>query len=324
MPLPETAMESEVKARILFAVEIASKNDYAISTNEIAQLLPDICEVNVGDIIKGDRQLLELLSVKNDLLVMKGYEKLFAERLSRRENSQMFLRKVKTFSDELIRRCPYVKLLAVCGSVAYNSAAKTDDIDFFLITKKNRLWISIFKILLLARAYNLKEFVNGKQVTFCLSYSKDEKSFEDEMVNHKTPLFARELLSVHVVEGLTFYQSMLTRLDWIQSMFPRLYVSKLRESEQTKNQKSHTGKENAGRVRSILNLGIYSVIRYYLLFRAFLLNLKYRKQNKMRDMFEAVMSIGSSIYMSQKYRELEEKYNHFSNQKDAIALNSEC
>ena len=300
--------DARVKNRIVSTVEIASKCGYAISVDEIALLLPYEPEVaNIQEIIQSDPNISISLSMEKELIVQKGYEHLFSERKFREDVSKRYLEIAKTFVDQLIRRSSYVKLMAVCGSVAYGSALRSDDIDLFLVTKKNRLWLSIFKALLFARAFSTKALIRGKKAEFCLSYAQDERHFEEEIMRHKSPLLAREFLSIHVLTGINYYSTLLARTNWIRNMFPRLRASKL--IEQSKDEVSRTENEPQFKVNDVLNLFIYAVLRNYLSFKAFLRNMRYRKQHKMRDLFEAIITKGSCVYTSERYLELEKMYD---------------
>ncbi len=309
---PKIIVGDKVKNRILSAIGIASKSGYAISLDEISLLLIDKLDpTEIRKNIENDKQLYELFTIKNDLIVLKGYEKLFAERTSRDQVSKRFLETAKVFVSQVVHHCSHLKLIGVCGSIAYNSAVKSDDIDIFLVSKKKRLWVSIFKIFILARAFSLKAFIEGKKVTICLSYAITEEQFEKEMKTRRNSLFAREFLSIHVLAGLTYYKKTLEKNTWIKNMFPRLYGSKLREVQLQKNEMRLTSKPSV--IGTVSNFGIYKILRFYLLLKAFMLNLSYKKLRRFRALFEAIITTNSLVYTSEKYRKNEKMYDTFEN-----------
>ena len=67
---------------------------------------------------------------------------------------------------------PYVRAVAVSGSLSKNYADKKADIDFFIITKANRLWIAR-TILHLFKKFT---FLVGKENFFCMNYFVDEEA----------------------------------------------------------------------------------------------------------------------------------------------------
>jgi hypothetical protein len=44
----------------------------------------------------------------------------------------------------LYRALPFVKAIYICNSITFNSLRKDSDIDLFIITKANRLWLDRF------------------------------------------------------------------------------------------------------------------------------------------------------------------------------------
>jgi hypothetical protein len=307
--LPQTIDDNRITKQIVSIVEISSKCGQAIAVNEIALLLPYEQEaVDILSIIQTDPQLLELLSLEKELVVQRGYEHLFAERAPREISSKRDLEIAKAFGNQLVRRCPYLKFIAVSGSVAYNSANKSDDIDLILVARKNRLWLSILKTLLLARAFRTKARIKGEKIELCLSYAQEKIEFEEKLRRHKTFLFAREFLSIQVLTGLNYYRALLEKTNWIRHMFPRLHASKMLELKQKQDQMLCVERKSVASFYDALNLLIYAGLRYYLLFKAFLLNIRYRSQHKIRDLFEANITRDSFVYSSRKYQEIEKAY----------------
>jgi len=299
----------KVTNRILSAVEIASRCGQAISVDELALMLPfDGQSTSLQVIIQKDPGLSKSLVTEKNLIVQRGFEHLFSERAIRENVSRRYSEIAKTFVSQLKCRSSNVKLMGICGSVAYGSALESDDIDLFLVTEKNRLWLFLLKGLILARALNLKATIGGKKTNFCLSYVADEEHFEDVIKHNRSALFARELLSTRVLIGKNYYNTLLERANWISQLFPKLYSSKLA------TQQNETAAKSDGRfqtiIKDILDLLVYAAVGNYLSLTALLRNLTYRKQGKMRDLFKAKISKGSCVYTSERYRELEKMYNY--------------
>ena len=304
----QTTCDARVKDLIESAIEIASQCGCAMSIDEVALLLPQRLELeNIREIILGSPLISVFFGAEKELVVQKGYEHLFSERAYRNDVSKRYLETAKTFVDELTRRSSHVKLIGVCGSVAYGSATASDDIDFLMVANRHRLWFSFFKALLLARVFKTKALIKRGKADFCLSVVQDEEHFEEEIMHHRTPLFAREFLSIHVFTGINYYATLLNRTKWMWQMFPRLHAAKL--SERVGDKISLPGeKPSRNRIFDALDLFIYVVVRNYLLLKAFSLNLRYRKQRRMKDIFEVIITKGSCLYNSEKYRELEKRY----------------
>ena len=297
----------QLRNQILSTIRIASKCGQAISINEIGLILSNPKDSkNVREIIQSDSIISKSVSIENELVVMRGYEILFSERPFREIVSKRYLANARTFANQLIRQSPYWKLIAVCGSVAYKSALLSDDIDIFLITKKNRMWLCFLKALLIARVFNIKAQLIGKKINFCLSYVQDEECFLKEVQNHRTSLLARELLSIRILAGTKYYKSVLEKTSWISKVFPRLHS--FRKREKLKKDKEQSKKEFLSIPYDVSNSLVFALLGTYLHLKAILRNLSYRKKQKMEDIFETRLSHCACVYSSEKYREIERIY----------------
>ncbi len=106
---------------------------------------------------------------------------------------------------------PYVTGIGISGSLSKKYAHDKADIDFFIITKANRLWIArtfmhLFKKL---------TFITGKQHYYCMNYYLDEKALR---LRDHTIYTAMEIFTLIPVkgEGLPgFYKAN----DWVSEWF---------------------------------------------------------------------------------------------------------
>ncbi len=296
-----------MRHQILSAIKIASRCGQAISIQEIDLMLPNPRQVkSIEDFIQNDSFISKSVSLEKKFVVLKGYENLFSERQHREIVSKRYLEVARAFVNQLIKQSSNWKLIAVSGSVAYKSANASDDIDIFLITKKDRMWLCFIKALILARIFNIKASLNRKKINFCLSYVQDEGCFMKEILNHRTYLLARELLSIRVLAGIEYYRFILNETSWIGDLFPKLYAS--RPFKKSNYEKKEFAKESPSITSHMLDLLVFSLLKRYLSLKAFLRNLAYRKQNRRKDVFEARISKCSCVYTSKKYRELEKMY----------------
>jgi hypothetical protein len=299
--------DGRIRNQILSTVEIASKCGQAVSISEISRILsieqePEI----IQEIIDTDPYFAGFLRREKELVVIKGCEKLFSERTSREIISKRYLKRAAAFAEDLGRRSSNVELMAVSGSVAYGSALANDDIDIFLIAKSNRTWLCFLKALLLARVYSIRANVSGEKTNYCLSYVQDAKEFEQVLKQQRTPLFAREFLSMHVLVGGNYYAQLLHRNAWMGQIFPGLRASKIIEISRIKP----VAIENSivSEAKDALNIFVFAFLKVFLSFKAFVRNLQYRKQQKTVDLFEARITKDSCVYTSNKYHQLETMY----------------
>ena len=79
----------------------------------------------------------------------------------------------------ILSKFPFVEGLALSGSLSKNYADENTDIDFFIITKANRLWIARTLMHIFYRFAVLA----GKRNWFCMNYYIDETALEIEEKN---------------------------------------------------------------------------------------------------------------------------------------------
>ncbi len=229
--------------------------------------------------------------------------------LSRSEMQQTSTEKLNSassFANLLTRVIPFIRTVAVTGSVAYGSATKWDDIDLFIVTKRNRLWISALLTLVLVRLNKLLILRPPHLSLFCLSYVHDEQGFlKESQRNRSNALFARELLKAKPVAGAEEYRKILEGNEWVASFYSRPYLEKLRRLSGNLN--GATISEDVGSPAfSFLMVWVeemtYAILSRYLRLRAYLMNLKLKSEGKHLRVFDPIMTSTSCVYTSNFYR----------------------
>lgn len=108
---------------------------------------------------------------------------------------------------------PYVRGIGISGSLSKNFADHNTDIDFFIITKSNRLWLArtcmhLFKKL---------TFLTGHQHWYCMNYYIDEEALRIEEQNVFT---ATELVTLLPVCGNGTMDRFFEMNNWTTIYFP--------------------------------------------------------------------------------------------------------
>jgi len=229
--------------------------------------------------------------------------------LSRSEMEQTSADKLNSasgFANLLTRVIPFIRTVAVTGSVAYGSASKWDDIDLFIVTKRNRLWISALLTLVLVRLNKLLILRPPHLSRFCLSYVHDEQAFLNESQrNRSNPLFARELLKAKPVAGEMEYRKILEDNDWVADLYSRPYLEKLRTLRGSLN--GTTISREAGSATFSLLVDwveamAYAILSRYLRLRAYLMNRRLESEGKDMRVFDPIITSASCVYTSNFYR----------------------
>ena len=114
---------------------------------------------------------------------------------------------------KILSKFPYVRGLAISGSLSKNYADESTDVDFFIITSPNRLWVARS---LMHLFYKLI-FFTGRQRWFCMNYYVDEAGLEIEEKNIFTAIEIATLLPMY---GKPVLDNFILANAWIKDHYP--------------------------------------------------------------------------------------------------------
>lgn len=120
---------------------------------------------------------------------------------------------------KILSAFPFVKGLALSGSLSKNYADENTDIDFFIITKPNRLWIARTLMHIFYRFAKLA----GKREWFCMNYYIDETALEIEEKNIYTAI---EIVTLIPMLGTDTVQAFMSTNNWTKNYLPAYTASK--------------------------------------------------------------------------------------------------
>jgi hypothetical protein len=108
---------------------------------------------------------------------------------------------------------PYVRGLAISGSLSKNFADEKADVDFFIITAPNRLWIART----IMHLFKKLSFVAGKENWFCMNYYVDEAMME---IPEKNIFTAMEIVTLIPMYGQKTFPIFYNKNEWTKEYFP--------------------------------------------------------------------------------------------------------
>lgn len=114
---------------------------------------------------------------------------------------------------ELLIRFPYVRGIAISGSLSKNYADEKSDIDLFIITAKNRLWIART----LMHCLKKLTFLVKKEDYFCMNYYIDEQQLE---ITEKSIYTAIEVGTLIPLQGDVTFEKFYAANLWTKTFIP--------------------------------------------------------------------------------------------------------
>jgi len=148
----------------------------------------------------------------DDLYSLRNEYWLVERRIKGNQLAAKKLKKAASIAKFLVR-FPYVKGIAISGSLSKNFAYKGSDYDFFIITTANRLWVARMFLVVFYKMANMVGF--GKY--FCLNYFVDEAALEIPERNLYTAI---EIATLMPKQGRGIFAQFFEANNWVLDFLP--------------------------------------------------------------------------------------------------------
>jgi hypothetical protein len=190
---------------------------YPLTCEDIRSFLAQQCSQPVVD-----ETLAELLNeniiYKTGAFYSLQNDPLLAKR--RQEGNQMAVKQLAIAKKvaRILSHFPYVQAIAVSGSLSKYFADEKTDIDFFIITSANRLWIARTLMHLLKKF----SYLAGRQHWFCMNYYVDELGID---IPEKNIFTAMEIVTLIPMRGINHFKNFIAANTWVNNYFPARIIS---------------------------------------------------------------------------------------------------
>lgn len=193
--------------------------NHPLKLDEIYSFLPiDIAKKELIDILtflvySGDvYQYEDYFSLNNSALDVYN-----RKILNNSAEMQMPIAKEK---GNLILSFPYIKAVFISGSLSKGvfDESVDDDIDFFIITQKNRLWLAKF----LLKFYKLI-YLNNSKKYFCINYFISENKLK---LTDENRFVATELATLIPIGDSKYLDKLVSNNKWIYTFLPNIELQK--------------------------------------------------------------------------------------------------
>jgi len=248
-----------------------------------------------------DERLSGILTETKGEITVRGREDLVEARNFQRRLARARIVQADEFLRTLSRVCTWIELASISGSTAYAGSKPEDDIDFFLVAKRRRVWISLLLAMVIAR---LERIRSSNAPTYCFNRIVERSDCERTFRESREPLLAREVLSLVVLRGSPLYGHLLASAPWIESMFPRLFAARLGEA----GPKDDEPQERTHFVGTIANAVAFLILGPYLLLAGMVRNVRLRRSGRDRECFNILVQPDRYATESLLYNELREEY----------------
>ncbi len=197
---------------IVNTVSYVDAFDYPLTAAEVHRYLVglSLSRAALQKVLDRNALVPDRLSCHDGYYMLPGREAITALRRERLATSQRLWPAAVRYG-LLIARMPFVRMVAVTGSLAVNNVGEREDIDLLIVTDNDHLWISRAFVLLIVRlaAYQ------GWDV--CPNYFLSERALNLSDQNLYT---AHEIAQMIPLYGLPVYRALRRANDWTREFLP--------------------------------------------------------------------------------------------------------
>jgi hypothetical protein len=199
---------SAVLRAVFHTLAYADVFDYPLTAPEVYRYLAStkatIQEVNRA--LSDDSQFSQV----GEYFTLRGREEIVETR-KRRAQVAARLWPLAVRYGMIIARLPFVRMVAVTGSLSMNNTDEGKDIDYMIVTEPKRLWTCRALSLLIARIAKLEG------IQLCPNYLVTTNALE---LRERSLYVAHEVVQMIPLSGVEMYEEICRRNDWIYDYLP--------------------------------------------------------------------------------------------------------
>jgi predicted nucleotidyltransferase len=204
--------------------------DFPLTTFEIWKYLIAEKKYGLGEIIDA----LECDEVKKHIEEFRGFyfvrgrKNLVARRIQNEKNS-IEKHKIAEKVARWLRFAPFVRMVAMTGTLAMKNCEKDSDIDFFVVLEKGRIFTG--RLLVTLTAYFLGRRRHGRKIKnrICLNYFAATDGLE---IERKDLFAANEYSFIFPLFGFGIYKKFIeANIGWLEKFKPNFVCGELKPAK---------------------------------------------------------------------------------------------
>ncbi len=164
----------------------------------------------------------DIIGSQDGYYFLRGRDLIVVTRDEREKNSLMLWKKVHRYLP-LIQFVPFIRMVAVCNTLAINNATSGSDIDLFIVAKPGRLYFVRFLTVALFMFLGVRRHGTKIAGRFCLSFYCDETVMDLESIQSGPDdiYLPYWIMTMKPLYGRDTYEKFAKENVWIAKYFGR-------------------------------------------------------------------------------------------------------
>ena len=206
--LPQNARWTMVLTAVFHTLAYADIFDYPLTAPEVYRYLTS-ARASADEV---SRALADqtLFSQVGDYFTLRGREQIVEIRKRRGQVAARLWPQAARYG-RIIAGLPYVRMVAVTGSLAMNNTAEGKDVDLMIVTAPNRLWTCRALTVLVARLAKLEG------ISLCPNYLVTTNALE---FKERSLYVAHEVAQMIPISGVEMYREIRRLNRWTEEYLP--------------------------------------------------------------------------------------------------------
>lgn len=228
-----------IEEAIINTVVFFDMFEYPLTSFEVWKYLPVKCDYfevknRLKEICSAEKRKLQSVTAvssglqsRNGFYFLPGRIKLIATRMNRYNiTDKKFKRAV--FISKIFKLIPWIQMIAVGNLIGEHNLRDKSDIDFFIITQKNRIWITRFFSVLIVKFLGIRPKINDTKDKICLSFFVSEEGLDLEKLRMNKDIYFTYWLAglTPVFDTDCYYDKLIKTNNWLKHEVPNWFKVK--------------------------------------------------------------------------------------------------
>jgi hypothetical protein len=208
--LPLSGDERAIARSVLYA----SLFDYPLTLAQLRQSLIEsaMTPTEILATMARSAALQAVVAHRDGFFLPAGHDELVNERRRREARSRAFLESHRTLLG-LICALPYVRMVALSGSVAHLNLEGSGDLDLFIVTRGRRVWCVTVAVIVLAKLLRRRR-------TLCANYVLSDTQLR---MDQKDLFTASQIIHLKPLVGFEVYGRLVALNPFVAQLYPNFH-----------------------------------------------------------------------------------------------------